>query len=1088
MMKNLLVLLILLQSVQVWCNQQSESSLQNLHSFTEIKNRGIHFSELNRSDSAIAYFRTALSFAEDADSIAQALLLLSNEYRLNQDIENAKRYLNQFNELLLSNSIKNKAITYESLHLEGKIKISQSDFVSALQLFDSALMVIEQIEGKNALASIKVINYKGIAFYYLGDQDQAFYYYREALEKCLRLGIKNIDLADVYQNMAIAYSFKGEFDSALFYLENSRVIREQIFSDFHPRMAGFYVNYGRILSMVGRSVEAFMFYQKADKIMNEYAIENDLWWGHLQVNIGAHLQLRNDYEKALIYYQSALKIYKSHYNRNHPLIITASNNIANIYNLLGDYNKAKYLSESFISLPGNALNKVQLYRNLAKSYAGLNNQDQAVATFRRSVQIALDELGPNHLETANSLITLADYLKELGEYEQAVIYYQEASEIFYKIFGASDTEYANAIRKLATAYSLTQDFARADSLFLRSEKLLSSHINSSFSGTGKTESNSVTNIRLVDVYFWWAIMYHSWFQKEHDLSLLDKSLGYFDHAIDIYDQVGLFVTDESRMLLNQNVKIKLAEAIDVAAILYQQTGDTVYAEKAFYYAEKGRASVLLASIRKSEAMIMAGVHDSLIQREQQLRDDLSVIQKLIYEEQQKSFPNENRIAIMEKRQLQMMEAIDKIFSQIRSDYPDYADLMFNSEVIKLAEVQQQLGPDDFFISYASGNDNLYLIYADKESCGLHKIEDKKGIIEEKIDLLLSQFKQDLSKHATRDFQQFIDLAGYLYEHLLDGVIEKAQGRKLLILPEGRLGYLPFEILLRHVDSIPQRIDYRNLPYLIKDFPIAYCYSATLHFSQLERKQRGNGKLLAFVPDYKTFKPISINGTDTINLNELPYAKAESDMVLSVYDGDLAAGDEATKANFKENASGYSMLHLAMHTVLDDEKPLYSRLIFQQQNDSLDAYSIGTYELFGMDLEASIVVLSACNTGTGKYREGEGIISLTRGFMHAGVPSIVMTNWEVHDQTGAWMMERFYKNLNSGMGKDVALQQAKVDFLAQANQLKSHPYFWASYVVIGDAAPINLQSDYKWIIAAVIIGLLLLIAVIFKLRPINKNRR
>ncbi len=78
--------------------------------------------------------------------------------------------------------------------------------------------------------------------------------------------------------------------------------------------------------------------------------------------------------------------------------------------------------------------------------------------------------------------------------------------------------------------------------------------------------------------------------------------------------------------------------------------------------------------------------------------------------------------------------------------------------------------------------------------------------------------------------------------------------------------------------------------------------------------------------------------------------------------------------------------------------MYSRLIFQQQGDSLDYYAVGTYELFGLDLKASMAVLSACNTGYGKLRQGEGIMSLTRGFVHAGgVPSIVMTNWEVNDQ-------------------------------------------------------------------------------------------
>ncbi|MDD4373253.1 MAG: CHAT domain-containing protein [Bacteroidales bacterium] len=1036
--------------------------------------KGIYFSELNQSDSAIHYFRTAIQITQNPDSLAQIYLFLSEEHRLNNNPQQAFEYLGVLKKLAGSGKILDKTIVYESLHLEAKIKISLADYLGALKLFDSTLAMIEQIEGKLVPASIKVINFKGIAFYYLGDQEQAFYYYREALEKCLKLQIRNIDLADIYQNMAISYSYKGEFDSALVFLEKSRIVREEIFSDSHPRMAGFYVNYGRILSLVGRTGDAFLLYQKADNIMREYASENYLWWGHLKMNIGSYLQLRNEYEKALVYYQSALKIYQHHFRIENPLIIAASSNVANIYNQLGEFEKARDNLVMFSSFSGNALNKVQLSRNLGHAYNGLGDYASALFHYKNAVDISLKNLGEYHLETANSMITLADYFRETGDIDAAISYFSDAADIVYKIFGKNDTEYADVIRKLARAYSFKQDFVRADSLYAVAESILMNPNRANSESESFSEINSLINTRLVDVYFWWASLYYNWSKDENDLNKLKKSIVLFDKAIDITDQIGLFLTDESRMLLNQNFKTKLAEAIDAVAVLWYHTHDTIYADKAFYYAEKGRASVLLASIRKSDALFLSGVQDSVIKYEQQLHDDLSVIQKLLYEEQQKSFPDENRIALLEKRQLYLMESIDKIILKIRTEYPDYVNLMSSSGVISLSEVQNRLKVEDFFVSYASGEKQYYLIYADKKSRGLIKIDAENVEVEKYIDHILSQFRMDLSRQSNSDFQDFLKSSGFLYYKLIKPIADMAEGKKLLILPEGKLGYLPFDVLVSDENLVFNRIDYRNLPYLIHRHPISYCYSATLHFSQNERKQKGNGKLMAFAPDYSGFKSVSINEEDTITLSELPFARIESERVLSVFGGELAVGKDATKSGFLDQAADYSYLHLAMHTIINDDKPLYSRLIFQQQEDSLDAYSIGTYELFGLDLNASLVVLSACNTGTGKFREGEGIISLTRGFIHAGVPSIVMTNWEVHDQTGSWMMERFYNYLADGMSKDIALQQAKIDFLEQANQLKAHPYFWASYVVIGDATPISKGHLLNWYVGVGVIVLLLIL--------------
>jgi len=139
----------------------------------------------------------------------------------------------------------------------------------------------------------------------------------------------------------------------------------------------------------------------------------------------------------------------------------------------------------------------------------------------------------------------------------------------------------------------------------------------------------------------------------------------------------------------------------------------------------------------------------------------------------------------------------------------------------------------------------------------------------------------------------------------------------------------------------------------------------------------------------------------------------------------------------------------MHTILDDDNPMYSKLVFSQPGDSLNDGLLNAHEIYNMKLNARMVVLSACNSGDGKFLKGEGVMSLARGFFYSGCPSLVMTLWTVEDLSGSTLMSSFYKFLSQSFPKDVALQQAKLDYLESADPLKSHPYFWSGYVAIGD---------------------------------------
>jgi CHAT domain-containing protein len=181
-------------------------------------------------------------------------------------------------------------------------------------------------------------------------------------------------------------------------------------------------------------------------------------------------------------------------------------------------------------------------------------------------------------------------------------------------------------------------------------------------------------------------------------------------------------------------------------------------------------------------------------------------------------------------------------------------------------------------------------------------------------------------------------------------------------------------------------------------------------------------------------------------------------------------DEMANENwFKKNAQNYNILHLAMHALIDDEDPLRSKLLFSQTNDSTEDGFLNAYELYNMKINADLVVLSACNTGYGKLVKGEGVMSLSRAFMYAGCPSIVMSLWKAEDKSTASIMVNFFRHIKQGEFKDEALRNSKLNFIQNADPLTAHPFFWANFVVVGDNSPIDTTSyAWIWIILIVII--------------------
>jgi len=310
----------------------------------------------------------------------------------------------------------------------------------------------------------------------------------------------------------------------------------------------------------------------------------------------------------------------------------------------------------------------------------------------------------------------------------------------------------------------------------------------------------------------------------------------------------------------------------------------------------------------------------------------------------------------------------------------------------------------------------------------------------------------------KDIVRFGQASSKLYNQLIKPIEPFISGKKLSIIPDRELSYLPFDVLLTswQENQVP---DLKSLKYLIREYAINYSYSSELMFSRLKTNKARN-ELIAFAPDYS-----SLPGGDQSEWSSFAPIQGIREEVSFIRRWIRTKAFEdaaATEENFRKNAQDFDIIHLAMHTRINDSLPMFSKLAFTPnpqgpiENDGW----LNTSDIYNLKLAARMVVLSACNTGSGKLRDGDGIISLARGFSFAGCPSVVMTLWEVRDRSGTAIMENFYRKLKNGKPKDEALRLAKLDYLSHADPLTAHPHFWLGYVTIGDPDPLFRNKGFS----------------------------
>ncbi|MFK7948037.1 MAG: CHAT domain-containing protein [Saprospiraceae bacterium] len=546
-----------------------------------------------------------------------------------------------------------------------------------------------------------------------------------------------------------------------------------------------------------------------------------------------------------------------------------------------------------------------------------------------------------------------------------------------------------------------------------------------------------------------------------------------------------FVFESAKVILNKNTSELYKNAIDIAYQLHKTTKNQTYVDETFIIAEKQKGILLLESLIDDKGKEHYKVPKHLLKREKELKSDIAFYKQKMLETQQNK--ETGKYELYENYHTTNNLEFAKLKDSLKTYYKSYFDLEYQTSIATVDKVQDELlTSEQAFVQFVKVDSAFYVFVIEADKKQFLKLSTNEVDVEN-----LQQFQTMLQssevtqKDGLKNFERFTTLAYQNYQQFFEPIKNQLSSTisELIIVPDDVLNYLPFETLLGQ-SITTTNVDFLRLPYLIRDYQFHYGYSGTLLLENKSKSNtlKSNDKVLAYAPLYKGKQEVFAQrgGMETLRNGtvQLKGTAKEIQAIANYFDGTFNFSKTATKENFQKEVSDYGILHLAMHGKPSLKEPDYAHLVFSNvDNDSTNL--LHHYEITALETNAQLAVLSACETGVGKMLEGEGVMSLGKGFMYAGVPSVVMSLWKMNDQSTSELMPLFYEKLAKGMRKDKALHQAKIDYLDNSTAARAFPFYWAGFVSLGDTQPIKKAGffDTGWWWEG---GILLLLTCLFSI--------
>lgn len=874
----------------------------------------------------------------------------------------------------------------------------------------------------------------GISHYGLDQYDRAIACFEQALR--IREAVLPTDHPDIirgYNNIGNVYLLLNDRDKALEFLLRSLALQPEPPVDPYPAT----------IRALGRIYEDMNDAYRAGKYLNLALEAYQRFYPEAPWEIAgaytdlAHFHLHQEnYEASLQASRHALNIrmgFEQKYREDSTGIAVAFTNISLAHEKLGRLDSAmlyqtKSLQWNQRLYKPNELILAKNHNNLG--YLHLSQQNFQAASAELNKAIRLNTQNADYVHLSDNLENLGLLHFQKKDYDEALALYQRALAQLVPALDRSENVQIPTVDEVKI-----EPLKVMRNLYLKGEAL-----SAQFEQTGRVDR-------------------------------LQLALQHFDSLSQLVDRLRFsYLMDDSKVNLARQVKPFFQEAITVALRLQEETGDRTYAERAFDFAEKSKAIVLLEALKESRARHFAGLQEADLEREQELKQRIAQLETDIYQAQQQKEPDAGQVQEWKRALIDTYQTYEQFVAELEKKSPEYYRLKYDNRTLSVQEIQnnsQLLAPDQAMVAFFVGENRLYAFRISRQDFQVYELP-----LDITLTTSVDHFRQSINgflQDPDKTLPAYASLGEELHRRLWAPLSEDLPQR-LILIPDDVLGLLPFEALLSEPVNIEQPL--KDWSYLIKKHQISYAYSATLLHETLERPyaRRITDEILAFAPSFEQkvrtppvsnpSNPIADNtrGVDTRRgLQPLFFNEQEVESIGEIAAARTYTGAAANKERFRELAPHYRFLHIATHGLADDEEPDYSFVAFSQPADTivLDEVLL-VCELYNLQLNAEMVVLSACETGVGKIRRGEGIVSLARGFSYAGARSIVTTLWNISDQRSNDLMRTFYEQLRDGKTKDSALRAAKMRFVGQSGNM-AHPYFWAGFIPLGDMCSVDMST-------------------------------
>lgn len=980
-------------------------------------------------DKSILLFEKSLEYYKSTNNgskMAQCYNLLSRAHISNMDLENAPIYANKALEFSRQNDVKNKLEEANALDNIASIHRLKRNYDEALKNHDLALKI--------RLEHFKNDDYNlADSYYSLGKTYHRQGNYKSAIEN-LNLSLNSIINespkskileANINETFGQINYDRGELDKSFTNFQSMYKLSKEVYEESNPYFIEVYNQLALIYNQKKEYSEGQKYLQKALSLsIALYGVDKTPSQVRIHHNLGTAYFDGGLKEKGLFHTKKALEMGIKIFGEDDPNLHFPYSQIGRIY---GDQQGIPYIEKALEILNKNDNPRHKIIASfcntyLASIYFNLEKYSKALEYTKKSLDTRLELFGKNNFNTIESQIDISKILLKLNDYDNALEYNNEAL-------------IANDLR------SFNQQIANES---LQPVDYLDNKLQIDAT---KTKADIL------------LALYH----KTKNKAYLLESNTFYKNAESLISSLRNTKRNyDDKIKFSSIVKSIYAKIVETKLLIHQLDSTLISLDSTFYFSEKSKANVIRELAKNTQVKKLSNVSSEILVLEKDIDSEIAKLTSNIIQEVSSEVKDTIKIYALEGRLFDLTKRKDSLESQIEKDFPKYYDLKYEKHVIDIKQLQKKLNQNTTFIEFLKSDNIIYTYIITKNNFSVEQLEVKD---------LNSTIETLNSSISNKETTTYIETSKKLYNQLIKPIRKHFVGNRLIIVPDETLWHLQFDLLINSENNTSN-----NTPnYLLLDYAISYANSASMLFENNQDNSSQNllNECLAF----------SYTNNDSILKNsgvDLPGSREEIKALSNVFKGKYLYNEQASESNFKTYVNSYKLVHLALHAEIDSLNPEIIKIRFSEssKNEKEDNILYG-HELYTVNIPADLVVLSACNTGVGKINKGEGILSIGNAFQYAGAESLMLSRWEISDETTAKVMNYFYKNIKGGMNKSEALQQAKIEYLNTTDMFTSAPYYWGSFYILGDTGKINLENNsptmYTYIFGFIILILISIIA-------------